>query len=155
MNNEETLNSLYLFADEENIESDSSLKTKEMVEYIEEEYPYIAINEETNNTNMATVQKYWYLGPERASEDPESNKEFWSAMATAWMTTEATARRQVCGNCEYFNNTPKALKATDAVPFNAMDADGGGRGYCHKFKFICHNLRSCLAWEEKQYNVPD
>ena len=30
-----------------------------------------------------------------------------------------------------------------------MDKDGGGRGYCHKFDFICHNLRTCMAWEGK------
>jgi len=136
---------------------DKSLKKKEMMgeEESEEEYIPIYINEEINSTNMATVQKYWNLGPERASEDPEANKEYWSSMATAWMVPETTARRQVCANCEYFNNTPKALMAADVVPFNSFDADGGGRGYCHKFKFICHNLRSCLAWEEKEYEVPD
>ena len=29
-----------------------------------------------------------------------------------------------------------------------FDKDGGGRGYCHKFEFICHNLRVCKAWEK-------
>jgi hypothetical protein len=35
-----------------------------------------------------------------------------------------------------------------------MGRDGGGRGYCHKFDFICHNLRTCQAWEKKQYYKP-
>jgi hypothetical protein len=37
------------------------------------------------------------------------------------------------------------------VPLDAFDMDGGGRGYCHKFDFICHNLRVCQAWERKAY----
>jgi len=115
----------------------------------------IYINEEINSNNMEVVKKYWNLGPEQASENPSSNKEYWESMATAWMIPEATARRQLCANCEYFNNTPDALKVAEFVPFNSMDADGGGRGYCHKFSFICHNLRSCLAWEEKDYKVPN
>jgi len=44
------------------------------------------------------------------------------------------------------------MRAMDKIPFNQLDADGGGRGYCHKFDFICHNLRACQAWERKDYN---
>ena len=36
----------------------------------------------------------------------------------------------------------------EVVPQDEFDKDGGGRGYCHKFEFICHNLRVCKAWEK-------
>ena len=39
----------------------------------------------------------------------------------------------------------------EAVEEDEYDADGGGRGYCTKFEFICHNLRVCQAWEEKEF----
>jgi hypothetical protein len=38
-----------------------------------------------------------------------------------------------------------------SVPENAFDRNGGGRGYCHKYEFICHNLRVCDSWEEAPY----
>jgi hypothetical protein len=43
------------------------------------------------------------------------------------------------------------MQLMDAIPLNALDMDGGGRGYCTKFDFICHNLRSCQAWERKDF----
>jgi hypothetical protein len=39
----------------------------------------------------------------------------------------------------------------DAIPLTSFDMDGGGRGYCTKFDFICHNLRTCMAWERKDF----
>lgn len=104
-----------------------------------------------NYAVMLDLQKNWNLGPEKASEDPMANPDYWRKMAEVWNTTEDQARRQLCANCEYFNNTPDALASTDNVSFNKYDADGGGRGWCHKFDFICHNLRTCQAWEERKY----
>jgi hypothetical protein len=72
-------------------------------------------------------------------------------MAKIWSVSPAEARRQLCANCEYFNNTPEAMEMMEAVPEDEYDADGGGRGYCTKFEFICHNLRTCQAWEEKEF----
>jgi cation transport regulator ChaB len=92
----------------------------------------------------------WNLGPV-VVEPP--NDEYWSKMAEVWMTDEAQARRQLCANCEYFDNTPDALESMESVPEDKYDADGGGRGYCHKFDFICHNLRACQAWEEMEYEI--
>jgi hypothetical protein len=43
----------------------------------------------------------------------------------------------------------------ESVPLDQYDRDGGGRGYCVKFDFICHNLRVCQAWEEKSFETPD
>ena len=109
------------------------------------------INATDNAKNMKMVMENWNLGPEKASEDPAANKEYWMKMAEVWQTSEKEARRQLCANCEYFENTPEMMEQMDVVPFGEFDADGGGRGYCHKFDFICHNLRTCQAWECKTY----
>lgn len=108
-----------------------------------------------NAKNRALVKKGWNLGPEAASVDPAANKEFWRKIASVWGISEKEARRQLCANCEYFNNTPKAMRLMEAIPLDAFDMDGGGRGYCVKFDFICHNLRACQAWEEKPFEVEE
>lgn len=109
----------------------------------------------TNEANTKKTIENWKLGPEKPSADPKANREYWMMMAEVWSTSEAEARRQVCSNCEYFNNTVEMMEAMDAIPYNKYDVDAGGRGYCHKFEFICHNLRSCMAWEAKDYYMPE
>ena len=109
------------------------------------------VDAKTNKKNMAVVMEEWNLGPELASEEPTANKEYWTKMAKVWSITEPEARRQLCANCEYFENTPSMMDAMEDIPQTKYDKDGGGRGYCHKFDFICHNLRTCQAWEKKEY----
>jgi hypothetical protein len=110
-----------------------------------------AIDAETNVQNRDLAIAHWLLGPERTSIDPEANAAYWQTLAASWNITEAEARRQLCANCEYFDNTPGSLEAMEVVPLDAYDMDGGGRGYCTKLEFICHSLRSCQAWEEKEF----
>jgi hypothetical protein len=38
----------------------------------------------------------------------------------------------------------------ERIPWNAWDVGAGFRGYCNKFDFICHDLRACQAWEERE-----
>ena len=109
------------------------------------------VSAEDNEKNMANVKKNWNLGPEKASPEPDANSDYWLLMADVWGIEEEEARRRLCANCEYFENTPEMMEAMEDIPFNQFDADGGGRGYCHKFDFICHNLRTCQAWERKNY----
>lgn len=104
-----------------------------------------------NTANMLFVKKYWNLGPLKASTDPVANKDYWSMMAKVWNTTETIARTQLCSNCKYYDNTSEMMLEMNKIPQNEFDADGGGRGYCHKFEFICHNLRTCQAWEGNTY----
>ena len=113
------------------------------------------VSEAESKKNMARVQADWNLGPEKASPKPSDNKPYWQEMARIWGISEGEARRQLCANCEYFENTPEMMRAMEKIPFNSFDADGGGRGYCHKFDFICHNLRTCQAWERKDYEMED
>lgn len=113
------------------------------------------VNEAQNKRNMAVVKRDWMLGPDKTSINPSDNKQYWSSLAKAWMVPEKEARRRFCANCEYFENTPEMMKKMESIPLNNFDKDGGGRGYCHKFDFICHNLRTCQAWERKDFELED
>lgn len=108
-----------------------------------------------NEINTQNAIENWNLGPEAASDEPGANLEYWAKMADVWSINEAEARRQLCANCEYFNNTPEMLKAMEDIPRNAFDTNAGGRGYCEKLEFICHNLRSCQAWERKDFETEE
>jgi len=108
-----------------------------------------------NKSNMAQVKANWHLGPEKTSVDPKANKPYWSELARRLQTSDKEARRLFCANCEYFDNTPEKQKQMEAIPLTSFDMDGGGRGYCVKFDFICHNLRVCQAWERKDFEMED
>lgn len=108
-----------------------------------------------NEINTQNAIQNWNFGPESASTDPSANADFWSRMADVWSVNEAEARRQVCANCQHFNNTPEMLSALEDIPQSAYDIDGGGRGWCEKLEFVCHNLRACQAWERMDFEAHD
>ena len=113
------------------------------------------ITAKQNADVVERLMRDWNLGPAVTSVEPKANKMFWDKIARAWGIPEAEARQRFCANCEYFDNTPEKLKEMEAIPLNAMDRDGGGRGWCHAFDFICHNLRVCQMWELKEYESED
>lgn len=102
-----------------------------------------------NKEVMERLAEYWHLGPEVGSDKPGANKEYWAELAKVWGVEDSKARRRLCANCEYFDDSPKMLKAMEQIPYNKFDETGGGRGFCRKFDFICHNLRTCQAWEKQ------
>ena len=106
------------------------------------------MNKQTNEANRQVVIEHWNLGPEVVAEPGN----YWRLMGMVWNVPQSQAKRQLCANCEYFDNTPDMMAEMESVPEDQFDRDGGGRGYCHKFEFICHNLRTCQAWELKPYN---
>jgi hypothetical protein len=112
---------------------------------ISNEMPFITTTENRKNTQK--VIENWMLGPQDPSIELNANKPFWLKIAKAWDVTESKARRQMCANCEYFDNSPRKQAKMERIPLNDWDVDAGGRGYCKKFDFICHNLRTCQAWE--------
>jgi hypothetical protein len=114
---------------------------------VEEEF--ITAAEKKKNTQV--VIDDWMLGPENPSNEPTANKVYWVALGQAMQVDEKEARRRRCSNCEYFENTPLMQAKMDRIPRNQWDQNAGYRGYCHKFDFICHDMRSCQAWEEKEY----
>ena len=97
----------------------------------------------------------WSLGPVKTSIYPDDNKVFWNGIARSWQIEPIEARRRLCSNCEYYNNTPAFIEAMEHIPINAFDKDGDGRGFCFEFDFICHSLRTCRAWEEKEFIEED
>ena len=116
---------------------------------IPKEKPFITAAE--NKKNTQTVIDDWMLGPEKPSNEPTANKTYWVALGNAMQVDEREARRRRCSNCEYYNNTPLMQAKMDKIPRNEWDTDAGFRGYCHKFDFICHDMRSCQAWEKAPF----
>jgi len=113
------------------------------------EEPFITAAE--NRANTQTVIDDWMLGPEKPSNERGANKPYWMALAKAMQVDEAEARRRRCSNCEYYDNSVMIQVKMDRIPWNQWDVDAGFRGYCNKFDFICHDLRSCQAWEEREF----
>lgn len=113
------------------------------------EEPFITAAENRENTQM--VIDDWMLGPEKPSNERGANKPYWMALAKAMQVEEAEARRRRCSNCEYYDNSVMTQVKMDRIPWNQWDVDAGFRGYCNKFDFICHDLRSCQAWEEREF----
>ncbi len=103
------------------------------------------------NTELAVRE--WHLGPEDVDS---SNVEYWAKQAEILGVDEQQARRQLCANCEYYDNLPDTLSQMESVPLNRFDIynSQSQRGYCHKLHMICHTPRSCQAWEEKDYYAP-
>ena len=111
--------------------------------------PFITAAENKKNTQV--VIDDWMLGPEKPSNERSANKPYWMALAKAMQVDEAEARRRRCSNCEYYDNSVMTQIKMDRIPWNDWDVDAGFRGYCNKFDFICHDLRSCQAWEEREF----
>jgi hypothetical protein len=111
---------------------------------------YGFITPEENKENTQNVIENWYLGPDEPSSDPEANVDYWDSFAEIMNIDGDQARRMFCANCEYFDNSVGMIAKMEAIPYNDFDVNGGGRGYCTKFDFICHNLRVCQAWEEDE-----
>lgn len=114
---------------------------------VEEEF----ITTAENKKNTQVVIDDWMLGPEKPSNEPGANKPYWMKLANAMQVDEKEARRRRCSNCEYFNNSTMMQAKMERIPRNQWDTAAGYRGYCHKFDFICHDMRSCQAWEEREF----
>jgi hypothetical protein len=111
---------------------------------MEEEF----ISTAENKKNTQTVIDDWMLGPQNPSNEPTANKDYWVSLGNAMQVDEKEARRRRCSNCEYYDNSTMKQAKMEKIPRNDWDKDAGFRGYCNKFDFICHDLRSCQAWEE-------
>ena len=111
--------------------------------------PFITAAENKKNTQV--VIEDWMLGPENPSNEPTANKPYWMKLAKAMQVDEKEARRRRCSNCEYYDNSTMMQAKMERIPRNEWDTDAGYRGYCHKFEFICHDMRSCQAWEEREF----
>lgn len=120
---------------------------------LRESEPFITAAENKKNTKV--VIDDWMLGPENPSNERGANPKYWIALGNAMQVDETEARRRRCSNCEYFINSTLMQAKMDKIPWNEWDAGAGYRGYCEKFKFICHDMRSCQAWEEREEEEED
>jgi hypothetical protein len=111
--------------------------------------PFITAAENKKNTQV--VIEEWMLGPENPSNEPGANKPYWMGLAKAMQVDEKEARRRRCSNCEYYDNSTMMQAKMERIPQNDWDEGAGYRGYCHKFESICHDMRSCQAWEEREF----
>jgi len=118
-----------------------------------EDEPFITTSE--NRKNTQTTIDDWMLGPENPSNEKGANKPYWVALGRAMQVDEAEARRRRCSNCEYYDNSVMMQVKMDRIPWNGWDVNAGFRGYCNKFDFICHDLRACQAWEERESEEED
>jgi hypothetical protein len=116
---------------------------------MEEEF----ISTAENKKNTQTVIDDWMLGPQNPSNETTANKDYWVSLGDAMQVDEKEARRRRCSNCEYYDNSTMMQAKMEKIPRNDWDKDAGFRGYCNKFDFICHDLRSCQAWEEREYEM--
>lgn len=120
---------------------------------LRESEPFITPAQNKKNTQV--VINDWMLGPENPSNERGANAPYWRALGKAMQVDETEARRRRCSNCEYYDNSTLTQAKMDKIPWNAWDVEAGFRGYCHKFEFICHDLRSCQAWEEREFEFED
>lgn len=112
------------------------------------------ISASQNSKNTQNAIDNWMLGPLTPSNSLTANKDYWREFAAALLISEKEARRQLCSNCEYYDNTPEMKAEMEAIPMNKFDVAAGSRGYCTKLAFICHDLRVCMAWDRKDFDDP-
>ena len=102
---------------------------------------------EQNINTMKFLVKEHNLGPDKANENWRKNIKYFQKLAKAMDIEERDAYFINCGNCRYSIKDPVVIEKLDKIPLNKFDLDGGGRVWCDKYEFICHNLRVCDSWE--------
>jgi hypothetical protein len=107
-------------------------------------------NIKVNLKNRKTAIDSAMYGPLNPSEP---NKDYWKKLANEWDVTPADAKKQRCGNCAAFIQTPEMMKCiSDGLTggerkdeFDSID-EAGELGYCEIFDFKCAAARTCRAW---------
>jgi hypothetical protein len=82
----------------------------------------------------------------------EPNDEYWQALADEWQVDAETAKKQRCGNCAVFIQTPEMLDCIASGLTGEQNdkydsiQEAGDLGYCEAFDFKCASARTCRAW---------
>jgi hypothetical protein len=115
--------------------------------------PFLTAAENKKNTQIAIDD--WMLGPENPTNERGANAPYWRALGKAMRVDETEARRRRCSNCNYYKNDTLTQAKMERIPWNEWDVNAGFRGLCEKLNFICHDLRSCQVWEEREFESED
>lgn len=96
-----------------------------------------------NRQNAIDTAHYGPLNPN------EPNEDYWIAKANMFEGDVEAAKKAVCGNCSFFDQTKKVLDCI-AKGIGGEDAwdtiEAGDLGYCEAFDFKCAAKRTCDAW---------
>ena len=103
-----------------------------------------------NLRNRGSAIKTAMYGPLNPAEP---NTEYWDKLGKEWDVDAASAKKQLCGNCSLFIQTPSMKSCIkDGVTggerkdeWEAIDS-AGELGYCEAFDFKCASKRTCRAW---------
>lgn len=82
----------------------------------------------------------------------EPNEEYWQEKADEFNSSVEDAKKALCANCGFFNQTKAILdciangigKGTVVDPYDTIEA--GDVGFCEAFSFKCAGSRTCDAW---------
>lgn len=81
----------------------------------------------------------------------EPNEDYWQAKADMFKGDVESAKKALCANCAFFNQTKAILDCiaegiggTQKEEWDTIDA--GDLGYCEAFDFKCASARTCNAW---------
>ena len=103
-----------------------------------------------NLRNRGKAIKSAMYGPLNPSEP---NDDYWNKIAKEWEVDSPTAKKQRCGNCVMFIQTPSMMSCiNDGVTGGERQDEwdeinaAGGLGYCEAFDFKCAAKRTCRAW---------
>lgn len=103
-----------------------------------------------NLRNRGSAIKTAMYGPLNPAEP---NTEYWDKLGKEWDVDATSAKKQRCGNCSLFIQTPSMKSCiNDGVTGGERQdeweaIDGAGElGYCEAFDFKCASKRTCRAW---------
>jgi hypothetical protein len=102
----------------------------------------------TNLKNRQKAIKDANYGPLNPNEP---NDDYWKAKADLFGGGDIeSAKKALCGNCSFFNQTKAILDCIAEGIGAETDAwstiDAGDLGYCEAFDFKCAAKRTCDAW---------
>jgi uncharacterized protein (DUF427 family) len=92
---------------------------------------------EFDKAENAKTVKYMEEAQMFGPKDPSKpSSEFWRGLANYWRIAPDQAKRKLCSNCEYGDDSPecKEMYGDDAI-------------YCNKFEFVCGDGKTCKRWE--------
>ena len=115
-----------------------------------EDCPEAILDIKKNLSNRQVAIDTAHYGP----LDPNlPNEDYWTAKAKQFNTSVEEAKKALCANCGFFNQTKSILDCIakgigegkgEPDPYDTIEA--GDVGYCEAFDFKCAGKRTCDAW---------